>query len=287
MKHLLIYGLLHLGTGQACKTAATTPVVAPTTPVSVTAPATYSFGATPVWRDEFNYTGPPDSTRWSYDLGGSGWGNNEAEYYTKSLKNARVDGENLSIEAIRENVGGKNYTSARLVTKQKGDWLYGRFEIRAKLPQGTGTWPAIWMLATEQTHGTQYWPDNGEIDIMEHVGFDPTVVHGTIHTKAFNHSIHTEKGNSRTVPTAMTDFHTYALEWYPDRVKWFIDDVVYYEIVKQTSWSWSQWPFDHKFHLLLNVAIGGNWGGRKGIDDSIFPQKMVVDYVRVYPLKTN
>ncbi|MBC8155113.1 MAG: glycoside hydrolase family 16 protein, partial [Bacteroidetes bacterium] len=181
----------------------------------------------------------------------------------------------------------RNYTSARLTTKKKGDWLYGRFEIRAKLPKGVGTWPAIWMLATEQTHGSQYWPDNGEIDIMEHVGFDPTVVHGTIHTKAFNHGINTQKGNSLIVPTAMTDFHTYVVEWYPDRMKWLIDDVVYYDIPKQTSWSWNQWPFDHKFHLLLNVAIGRNWGGTKGIDDSIFPQKMEVDYVRVYPLKTN
>src|SRR5205823_11891586 len=119
-------------------------------------------------------TGLPDSTKWSYDLGGSGWGNNEAEYYTKSLKNAHVDNGKLSIEAIKEYMGGKSYTSARLVTKKKGDWLYGRFEIRAKLPKGVGTWPAIWMLASEQNYGTQYWPDNGDIYIMEHVGFDPT-----------------------------------------------------------------------------------------------------------------
>lgn len=289
MRNLLIHLLISITAGQACQTADTASGVTPTisTPGSTTAPVTYSFDKTPVWQDEFDYAGLPDSTKWGYDLGGSGWGNNEAQYYTKLLKNGHVDNGKLSIEAIKESFGGKNYTSARLVTKKKGDWLYGKFEIRAKLPQGTGTWPAIWMLATEQTHGTQYWPDNGEIDVMEHVGYDPMVVHGTIHTKAFNHGIGTQKGNARTVPTAMTDFHTYTLEWYPDRLKWFIDDVVYFEIAKEANWSWNQWPFDHKFHLLLNLAIGGNWGGAKGIDDNIFPQKLEVDYVRVYPLKTN
>ncbi len=184
-------------------------------------------------------------------------------------------------------MGGKNYTSARLLTKAKGDWLYGRFEIRAQLPQGVGTWPAIWMLASKQTYGTQYWPDNGEIDVMEHVGYDPTVVHGTIHTKAFNHRLNTQKGDTIAVPTAMTGFHTYALEWYPDRLKFFVDDKAYFDVAKEAGWAWSQWPFDQKFYLLLNLAIGGDWGGTKGIDDRIFPQKLVVDYVRVYPLKTN
>lgn len=281
--------LLLLCIGQACKTAGQAAGITPTaaTPVSATAPVTYSFGKTPVWQDEFDYTGLPDSTRWSYDTGGSGWGNNEAEYYTRALKNAHVDNGILSIEAIKELVGGRNYSSARLVTRQKGDWLYGRFAIRAKLPQGTGTWPAIWMLATQQKYGTQYWPDNGEIDIMEHVGYDPAVIHGTIHTKAFNHSINTQKGNTQTVPTAMSDFHTYTLNWYPDRLTFFIDDTAYFEVNKEAAWSWSQWPFDQPFHLLLNLAIGGDWGGAKGIDDRIFPQKMEVDYVRIYPLKTN
>ena len=286
MQSLLInlFVLLCFSAGQACKTADPASIVTPpiSTPASVTAPVTYSFDKTPIWQDEFDYTGLPDSTRWSYELGGSGWGNNEAEYYTKSIKNAHVENGKLSIEVIKESVGGKSYSSARLLTKKKGDWLYGRFEIRAKLPQGVGTWPAIWMLASDQTYGTQYWPDNGEIDIMEHVGYDPAVIHGTIHTKAFNHAINTQKGSTLTIPTAMADFHTYAIDWYPDQLKFYIDDVVYFTVVKQTSWSWNQWPFDQKFHLLLNLAIGGDWGGAKGIDDSIFPQKMEVDYVRVY-----
>ncbi len=288
MKPLLSLCLFCLVFGQACKTSGTTTATIPPAPVSTTPPAavTYSFGKTPVWQDEFDYAGLPDSTKWGYDVGGSGWGNNELEYYTKVLKNAHVENGILSIEAIKEYLSGKSYTSARLVTKKKGDWLYGRFEIRAKLPQGTGTWPAIWMLATNQTYGNDYWPDNGEIDIMEHVGFDPTVVHGTLHTKAYNFKINTQKTSIVTVPTAMSAFHVYALEWYPDRIKLLIDDSPYLEVVKESSWAWDKWPFDQKFHLLLNVAIGGDWGGQKGVDDTIFPQKMDVDYVRVYPLES-
>jgi beta-glucanase (GH16 family) len=287
MKKLLFGICLFAVALQTCQPADTTPATptpaptpVPTTPVSVT----YSVGKTPVWQDEFSYTGLPDSTKWDYDLGGSGWGNNELEFYTKSLKNARVGNGLLTIEAIKESIGGRDYSSARLVSRKKGDWLYGRIEVRAKLPTGRGTWPAIWMLATSQTYGNQYWPDNGEIDIMEHVGYDPTVVHGSIHTKAFNHGINTQKTSVITVPTALSAFHVYAIDWYPDRLKFLVDDVVYFEFEKQASWGWDKWPFDQKFHLLLNVAVGGNWGGVKGIDDSIFPQKMEVDYVRVYPL---
>lgn len=289
LKIVLLNLLLCFCLSQACQNAATAPSVTPTpvSPTPVVPTVTYSFGTTPVWQDEFDNNGLPDSTKWGYDLGGSGWGNNELEYYTKSLKNAHVDNGILSIEALKEAVGGRNYTSARLVTKQKGDWLYGRFEIRAKLPQGVGTWPAIWMLATNQTYGTQYWPDNGEIDIMEHVGFDPNVIHGTLHTKAYNFTINTQKTSVITIPTAMSAFHVYAIEWYPDRMKFLIDDSPFYEVVKANNWGWAEWPFDQKFHLLLNLAIGGDWGGQKGVDDSIFPQKMQVDYVRVYPLKTN
>ena len=288
LKVLVSILILPLVLSQACKpadtVAATTPPV--TTPTTTPASVTYSFGKTPVWQDEFSYTGLPDSTKWGYDLGGSGWGNNELEYYTKALKNAHVENGILSIEAIKEYLSGRSYTSARLVTKKKADWLYGRFEIRAKLPQGTGTWPAIWMLATNQTYGNQYWPDNGEIDIMEHVGFDPNVIHGTLHSKAYNFTINTQKTSTVTVPTALNAFHVYAIEWYPDRMKFLVDDVVYLEVAKESNWAWDKWPFDQKFHLLLNVAVGGDWGGQKGVDDTIFPQKMEVDYVRVYPLET-
>jgi beta-glucanase (GH16 family) len=271
---------------QSCKPTETTPVVVPPVTTTTTPPASvsYSFGKTPVWQDEFSNVGLPDSTKWDYDLGGSGWGNRELEYYTKSLKNAHVENGILSIEAIKERTGGLDYSSARLVTRKKGDFLYGRFDIRAKLPRGTGTWPAIWMLATSQTYGTQYWPDNGEIDIMEHVGFDPNVIHASMHTKSFNFIINTQKTSVVTIPTAMTEFHVYSIEWYPDRLRYLVDDVVYLEVPNQASWGWDKWPFDQKFHLLLNVAVGGDWGGQKGVDDTIFPQKMEVDYVRVYPL---
>ena len=243
----------------------------------------YSFEQTPVWQDEFDYVGAPNTTKWDYDLGGNGWGNNELQNYTKNQKNARVEDGKLIIEALKESSGSNNYSSARLVTKKKGDWTYGKFEIKAKLPKGRGTWPAIWMLATNQTYGTQYWPDNGEIDIMEHVGFDPNRVHGNIHTKAYNHSISTNKGNNVLVPTALEEYHVYSTEWTPATVKIFIDGKEYFSFANESNWQ--AWPFDKPFHLLLNVAVGGNWAGQKGVDDSIFPQRMEVDYVRVYALK--
>lgn len=243
----------------------------------------YFFEDSPIWQDDFEYTGAPDPAKWGYDLGGHGWGNNELQNYTKSTKNARVENGKLIIEVLREKMDNNNYTSARLVSKNKGDWTYGKFVIRAKIPQGRGTWPAIWMLPTNQSYGTQYWPDNGEIDIMEHVGFDPNVIHGNIHTKAYNHSIKTNKGNSTVVPTALEEFHVYATEWTPTSIKISIDGKEYFVFSNEKNWQ--AWPFDKPFHLLLNIAVGGNWGGLKGIDDSIFPQRMEVEYVRVYALK--
>jgi beta-glucanase (GH16 family) len=247
----------------------------------------YEFASSPIWQDEFDKEGLPDATKWSYDVGGNGWGNSELQYYTKeTLKNARVENGKLVIEVIKESFSANNYTSARLVTKKKGDWLYGKFVIRAKIPQGIGTWPAIWMLATDQSYGTTYWPDNGEIDIMEHVGFDPNRINANIHTKAYNHSIGTNKGNNLVIPTAISDFHDYILEWTPSEIKVSVDDKTYFTFQKEAN-EWQKWPFDKPFHLLLNIAIGGSWGGQKGVDNNIFPQRMEVDYVRVYPLKKN
>lgn len=249
--------------------------------------APYEFAATPVWQDEFDIDGLPDAGKWDYDVGGNGWGNNELQYYTKSnSKNARVENGKLIIEALKENFNTNNYTSARLVTKKKGDWLYGKVVVRAKLPKGTGTWPAIWMLASEQTYGSAYWPDNGEIDIMEHVGFDPTVIHGTAHTKAYYFSIGTQKTATTIVATAMSEFHDYILEWTPSELKIAVDDKNYFSFQKESN-DWQKWPFDKPFHLLLNIAVGGNWGGQKGVDNSIFPQRMEIEYVRVFSLKKN
>ncbi|MFC6193714.1 glycoside hydrolase family 16 protein [Dyadobacter subterraneus] len=180
--------------------------------------------------------------------------------------------------------GKQNYSSARLVTKGKGDFLYGKFEIRAKLPQGRGTWPAIWMLFSQENYGSKGWPDNGEIDIMEHVGFDQNHIHGNIHTKAFNHVLKTNKGRDTLLTDASTAFHIYICEWTPTYVSIGIDGKEYFRFNKESGYSWEQWPYDKSFHLILNMAVGGDWGGQKGVDDSIFPQKMEVDYVRVYPL---
>ncbi|HEU4902183.1 MAG TPA: glycoside hydrolase family 16 protein [Flavisolibacter sp.] len=243
----------------------------------------YSFASTPVWQDEFDYAGLPDPTKWGYDLGGSGWGNNELEFYTNDSSNANVANGRLFITARKEQKEGKNYTSARLVTKNKGDFLYGRIEVKAKLPSGRGTWPAIWMLSTDWSYGG--WPRSGEIDIMEHVGYDPNKVLFSIHTDAYNHVQGTQKSGGKTIPTAMTDFHKYRVDWTPDYVKGFFDDEQVFSFENDKAGNPATWPFNKRFHLLLNLAIGGNWGGAKGVDDSIFPTAMEVDYVRVYKLK--
>lgn len=238
-----------------------------------------------VWSDEFDYNGTPDTTKWNYDLGDGcpnvcGWGNNEAEYYTKDLKNVRVENDLLIIEAHKDSLGGKAYTSTRMVSKGKGDWLYGRIEVKAKLPKGKGTWPAIWMLSTDWKYGG--WPESGEIDIMEHVGYDPGVVHGTIHTESYNHIKGTQKEGKLTIKDAMETFHVYSIDWSENKMDFYIDDTLYHTVTRDPNDDFRGWPFDQRFHLILNLAVGGNWGGKEGIDDSIWPQRMEIDYVRVY-----
>lgn len=241
----------------------------------------WSFDTTPLWSDEFNYTGAPDPAKWGYDIGGSGWGNNELQYYTNNISNARVENGKLIITAKPESMGGRDYTSARLVTKNKGDFLYGRIEVSAKLPGGKGTWPAIWMLPTDWSYGD--WPKSGEIDIMEHVGYDPTRVHITVHTESYNHTLGTQRGNNRLVPTALTDFHKYRVDWTPYAVRGYIDNDLVFTFINEGKGS-AAWPFDKRFHLLLNIAVGGNWGGAQGMDPASFPASMEVDYVRVYKM---
>lgn len=249
--------------------------------VSVTATGG-DFESTPVWQDEFDYTGLPDSAKWGYDIGGHGWGNNELQYYTRSINNARVADGRLTITARKEVMEGKNYTSARLVSKNKGDFLYGSIEVRAKLPSGRGTWPAIWMLPTDWAYGG--WPASGEIDIMEHVGYDPNRVLFSIHTEAYNHIKGTQKSGERNIPTAMTEFHLYRVDWTPDSIKGYFDNEQVFSFANEQKGP-ATWPFDKRFHLLLNLAIGGNWGGQKGVDDTIFPARFEIDYVRVYRMK--
>ncbi|MFA6126727.1 MAG: family 16 glycosylhydrolase [Bacteroidales bacterium] len=234
-----------------------------------------------VWSDEFDYTGLPAASRWTCEEGGSGWGNNELQYYTMNrTENARVENGVLIIEALRENLNGREYTSARLISSYKGDWLYGRFEVRAKVPGGKGTWPAIWMLPTDWAYGN--WPASGEIDIMEHVGYDPTHVYGTAHTQAYNHKLGTQKGGSVTGTDWESAFHVYAIEWSATKIDFIVDDAVYYTFNNEGGWE--KWPFDQRFHFILNLAVGGSWGGAQGVDNSIFPKRMEIDYVRVYQL---
>lgn len=232
-----------------------------------------------VWSDEFNYTGLPDPKKWNYDVGAGGWGNNELQYYTEKRKeNSRVENGKLIIEARRETYKGSHYTSARLISKGKGDWKYGKLEVRAKIPQGLGTWPAIWMLASTTA---LKWPDDGEIDIMEHVGWNPYSIHASVHTKKFNHIIGTQKTDTVIVEDAFDKFHVYAVEWDAEKLRISIDGIIYFSFKNNQS-GYEAWPFDNKMHLLLNIAVGGNWGGAKGVDETIWPRKMEIDWVRVY-----
>jgi beta-glucanase (GH16 family) len=241
-----------------------------------------------VWADEFDVAGLPDPTRWDYDVerNFAGWYNNELQYYARARpENSRAENGSLVITARREDLstlgltdwGGQRYSSARLVTRGKAQWTYGFIEIRAKLPCGRGTWPALWMLsAPPQTA----WPDDGEIDIMEHVGFDPGVVHGTMHTAAYNHTRNNSRTATTNVPDACSSFHRYQLTWNANQIKVGIDDRNYYQYSNDHSGN-AEWPFDSPQYLILNIAVGGAWGGQKGIDDAIFPQRFLIDYVRV------
>ncbi len=233
-----------------------------------------------VWSEEFNYNGLPDSTKWSYDVGGHGWGNNELQYYTlASIANAEVNKGSLKIKVLHQPMGNREYTSARLITKGKADFTYGKIEIRAKLPAGRGLWPALWMLGSNI--GTIRWPDCGEIDIMEHVGFEKDSVFGTVHTKAYNHIKGTQKGKKIFIANPYDSFQRYSIEWTPKRMDFFVNNTLYNHFPNEHK-TIDEWPFDSPFFLILNVAVGGNLGGKQGIDSSIFPASMEVDYIRVY-----
>lgn len=249
-----------------------------------------------VWSDEFDKPGRPDPAKWGFEEGFSY--NNEQEYYTSRRENARVENGMLVIEARKEHYKipaaardrgirtegrqSAEYTSARLTTQNKASWTYGRIEVRAKLPTGRGTWPAIWTLGDNIRQVG--WPACGEIDIMENVGFDPDLIHGNIHTTAYNHVQHTNKGSKITVARPYDDFHLYAVEWRPERIDFFVDKTKYFTFNNEGKGD-AAWPYHKPQYLILNVAIGGDWGGQKGIDGSIFPQKMYIDYVRVYQEK--
>jgi beta-glucanase (GH16 family) len=248
------------------------------------------------WADEFEQDGLPDPAKWTYEEGFVR--NRELQYYTANrLENARIENGVLIIEARKERFPNPrhqpdaserrwqqqrahaDYTSASLTTRGRAEWTYGRIEVRAKLPGGRGTWPAIWMLGTNMSEVG--WPACGEIDIMEYVGHHPGVVHANVHTRGYNHTRGNGRGAQIKVPDAETDFHVYAVEWTPEHLKFFVDDEDYFTL-KNDGTGVDSWPFDAPHYLILNLAIGGAWGGQQGIDDSIFPQPFLIDYVRVY-----
>ena len=257
-----------------------------------------SFGADTnkwqlTWADEFDKPGLPDPAKWDYEYGFVR--NNESQFYTRARKeNARVEDGSLVIEARKEEFSNPDYrpgstrrrnqakaecTSASLTTRGKASWTYGRVEVRARLPEGRGTWPAIWMLGTNIS--AVGWPTCGEIDIMEFVGHNPGQVHANVHTKKYNHTLGTGRGSTIKKTDVSKEFHVYAVEWFPDRMDFYLDDQKYFTC-KNDGTGDNAWPFDKGQYLILNLAVGGAWGGQKGIDDSIFPARYLIDYVRVY-----
>ena len=237
-----------------------------------------------VWNDEFS--GPNiDPAKWRHEINANGGGNNELQYYTQRSKNSRIEDGVLIIESHEETYsdveGARDYTSARLRTKGRGDWKYGRFEVRAKLPTGQGLWPAIWMLPTDWEYGG--WPKSGEIDIMEVIGSEPDLLHGTLHF-GNTWTDKSQDGGSLRLSTGSlhNDFHVYTVEWTETEFNWYIDDV---QFARVSNWYTPGHdypsPFDKRFHILLNVAVGGNWPGSPDATTT-FPQRMEVDYVRVF-----
>jgi beta-glucanase (GH16 family) len=240
------------------------------------------------WSDEFSSANgsAPDPSKWTYDLGGKGWGNQELETYTSRTQNAQIQNGNLVITALQENYTGadgitRNYTSARLKTQTLFTQAYGRFEARIKIPKGQGIWPAFWMLGNDITQNG--WPKCGEIDIMENIGREPGTIHGSLHgpSSVANTSDSTSTVSLPAGQNYSDDFHIYAIEWEPGAVRFYVDSDNYAKI-KQSQWpAGGQWVFDHPFFIIVNLAVGGVWPGNPDAS-SQFPQQMLVDYVRVY-----
>ena len=235
-----------------------------------------------VWSDEFDKPGSPDVSKWGYEEGLVR--NHEAQYYTRARpENARVEGGMLVIEGRKEtfaDADGKHpasYTSASLTTEGKASWTYGRVEVRAKLPEGKGVWPAIWMLGANMP--AVGWPRCGEIDIMEFIGKAPELIHGTVHYSK-DDGQHDANGAVTPISQPGEGFHTYAIEWWPDRIDFFFDETKYYTSPMEKAGPAQDNPFHKSQYLILNLALGGDWGG--AIDDARLPQKFLIDYVRVY-----
>ena len=238
-----------------------------------------------VWSDEFGGDAL-DTRKWRYDTSRNkqGWYNGEQQYYSAG-ENLRVANGVLTIEARHEKLdprrfpdwGGQEYTSAKIFSTGAG-WTYGFYEVRAKLPCARGTWPAIWMLPVAM----KAWPDDGEIDIMEQVGAEPNLIYASLHTKLFNHMIHTQRSAQKRVPTSCSAFHVYQLDWRPDSITIGVDGKGILRVLNNRPGGKGAWPFTTPYKMILNLAIGGDWAAAKGIDDAAMPQRMEVDYVRVW-----
>lgn len=241
-----------------------------------------------VWSDEFDLStvdndfSPLPDDRWWFEIGGTGWGNDEKQYYVNREFQGDtvakiVDGKlQLTAYKLETSYEDRKYISARMNSRES--WKYGYIEIKAKLPKGVGVWPAFWLLPEI------YDPklENGEIDIMEFVGYEADKVHFSVHTAAFNHQLGTGKTAYKTVKDASNEFHVYAVEWTQDGIYGFIDNEPYFKFLNESPGDYNKWPFDYPFYLKINMAIGGSWGGYEGVDNSAFPMVMEIDYVRVY-----
>jgi len=270
------------------KTTTPTPTSVPTS-TAIAAPeeipvAKYD-GYDLVWSDEFNGD-TIDTSNWTYDIGGWGWGNGEAEYYTDRPENARVENGLLVIEARFERFENSYYTSARLKSEGLREFQYGRFEARTKVPKGVGLWPAFWMLGSNfepsfDANGAfkSNWPFVGEIDIMEYIGREPNLVFGTAHGPGYSGALGLGRWNRQDYPIA-DEFHTYAVEWDYEGITWFYDDEPYFTLNREDVGN-REWVFDHEFFIILNLAVGGVFPGPIALDTK-FPANYYVDYVRVY-----
>ena len=244
-------------------------------------------GWTLVWRDEFDGPGGSavDSSKWTFDIGGNGWGNQELETYTSRTANSHIEGGRLVIKALKETYAGpdnitRQYTSARLVTKNKFSLAFGRFEARIRIPYGQGIWPAFWLLG--DNIDTAGWPKCGEIDIMENIGKEPSMVHGTFHGPGYSGG--SGISASYALPSGnkfSDDFHVFAVEWEPNVMRFYVDKFLYATRTPSDLPAGASWVFDHPFFIIINVAVGGGWPGNPNAT-TVFPQQMLVDYVRVY-----
>jgi len=266
---LAMVGILFLNAcGSALPQASATPAPTPT----------YAWnpqGWNLVWSDEFDGT-TVNPKNWVFDKGGNGWGNVEMEYYTDRPENARVESGNLIIEARQEKYEGLAYTSARLNSRGLQEFQYGRIEARMKLPFGQGIWPAFWMLGSNAS-----WPLGGEMDIMEYVGKTPDTVYQTVHGPGYSGNKGVGSHFVLGADTLKNDFHIYAIEWAPNEIRWFVDAMEVFKMSPAQIPAGTQWVYDHPFFMILNLAVGGGWPGFPD-DTTVFPQQLLVDYVRVY-----